>query len=155
MGWLRAALPALVLLWAGVVIGVSFLAAPAKFAAPSLTLPVALEVGREEFGALNLVELVLLAATLVLALLVRPGRVVSTGLALAGLIVVLQWLWLLPVLDARVEIVLQGGTPPQAPWHTLYVVVECVKLLALLASGWLALLMTSRSRPPAESAASR
>jgi hypothetical protein len=49
-------LTALLLLWAGVVIGVSFLAAPAKFAAPSLSLPVAMDVGRQEFGTLNLVE---------------------------------------------------------------------------------------------------
>jgi len=151
MSWLRTALPALLLLWAGVVIGVSFLAAPAKFAAPSLTLPVALEVGREEFGALGTVELVLLAATLALALLTRPGRVVWAGLGLAGVSVLAQWLWLLPVLDARVEVVIQGGTPPQAPWHMLYIVVECVKLLALLGAGWLALLATSRSRPPAAS----
>ena len=151
MSWLRTALPALLLLWAGVVIGVSFLAAPAKFAAPSLTLPVALEVGREEFGALGTVELVLLAATMALALLTRPGLMVWAGLGLAGLSVLAQWLWLLPVLDARVEVVIQGGTPAQAPWHTLYVVVECAKLLALLGAGWLALLATSRSRPPAAS----
>jgi hypothetical protein len=148
MAWLRAALPALLLLWAGIVIGVSFLAAPAKFGAPSLTLPVALEVGREEFGVLNLVELVLLATGLALGALVRPARPVWGGLLLAGAIVLLQWLWLLPVLDARVETVIQGGTPPPAPWHTIYIVVECVKLLALLAAGWLALLTTSRSPPP-------
>ena len=40
---MRQALGALILLWAGVLIGVSFLAAPAKFAAASLTLLVAME----------------------------------------------------------------------------------------------------------------
>lgn len=55
-GLAPTALAALLLLWAGVLIGVSFLAAPAKFAAPSLSLPVAMDVGRQEFGTLNLVE---------------------------------------------------------------------------------------------------
>jgi hypothetical protein len=145
----EAALPAVLLLWAGVVIGVSFLAAPAKFDAPSLTLPVAIEVGREEFGTLNLVELALVAASLALAAWARPGRMVWLGLGLASLVVVLQWLWLLPVLDARAQIVIEGATLPPAPWHAIYVAVECVKVLALLAAGWLALLATSRSRPAA------
>jgi hypothetical protein len=49
----RCALGAMIMLWAGVLIGVSFLAAPAKFNAPGLSLPVAMQIGRQEFGALN------------------------------------------------------------------------------------------------------
>jgi hypothetical protein len=41
----RCGLGALIMLWAGVLIGVSFLAAPAKFNAATLTLPVAMDVG--------------------------------------------------------------------------------------------------------------
>ena len=133
------ALAALLLLWAGVVIGVSFLAAPAKFAAPSLTLPVAMDVGRQEFGVLNLVEVGLAAVTLALAFLARPARPIWLGLGLAAAIVALQALWLLPVLDARAEMIIEGQTPPDAPWHTVYVVIEIAKLLALLGAGWLAL----------------
>jgi hypothetical protein len=133
------ALTAFLLLWAGVVIGVSFLAAPAKFAAPSLTLPVAMEVGREEFGVLNLVEVGFAVVTLALAFLVRPSRPTWVGLGLAAAIVALQGLWLLPVLDARAEMIMEGQTPPAAPWHTVYVVLEVTKLLALLGAGWLAL----------------
>ena len=135
----RCALGALIMLWAGVVIGVSFLAAPAKFGAPGLSLPVAMEVGRREFGALNLAELVLAAVTLALAAYARPERVIWLGLGLAAVIVVLQWLWLLPVLDARAELIIQGETPQPAPWHALYIGAEVVKLLALLVIGWLAL----------------
>ena len=135
----RCALGALIMLWAGVVIGVSFLAAPAKFGAPGLSLPVAMEVGRREFGALNLAELVLAAVTLALAAYARPERVIWLGLGLAAVIVVLQWLWLLPVLDARAELIIRGETPQPAPWHALYIGAEVLKLLALLVIGWLAL----------------
>ena len=135
----RCALGALIMLWAGVVIGVSFLAAPAKFGAPGLSLPVAMEVGRREFGTLNLAELSLAVVSLALAAYARPERAVWLGLGLAVLIVLLQWLWLLPVLDARAQLIINRETPEPAPWHALYVGAEVVKLLALLVIGWLAL----------------
>ena len=135
----RCALGALIMLWAGVVIGVSFLAAPAKFGAPGLSLPVAMEVGRREFGALNLAEIALAVVTLALAAYARPERTIWLGLALAAVVVALQALWLLPVLDARAELIIRGETPQPAPWHALYIGVEVVKLLALLVIGWLAL----------------
>ncbi len=136
---LRTAFGALILLWAGVLIGVSFLAAPAKFAAPSLGLPVAMDVGRQEFGTLNLVEIGIALGALALAALARPARRVWLGLGIAALIVAAQSVWLLPLLDARAALIIQGQTPPPSPWHTLYVLAEVLKLLALLVTGWLAL----------------
>jgi hypothetical protein len=135
----RCALGALIMLWAGVLIGVSFLAAPAKFGAPGLSLPVAMEVGRREFGVLNLAEIALAVVTLALAAYVRPERTIWLGLGLAAILVVLQWLWLLPALDARAELIIRGETPEPAPWHALYIGAEIMKLLALLVTGWLAL----------------
>ena len=54
----NAAAGALILatFWAGIVIGVSFIATIAKFDAPSLTLPVALDVGRHTFAPLARIE---------------------------------------------------------------------------------------------------
>ena len=137
---LGCALGALILLWAGVLIGISFLAAPAKFNAPSLTLPVAMEVGRQEFGILNRVEIGFAVLTLALAAYLRPGRLIWLALAIAALVVAVQALWLLPVLDARALSIIQGETPQPAPWHMVYIVIEVGKLLALLIAGWLALL---------------
>ena len=86
----RCALGALIMLWAGVLIGVSFLAAPAKFGAPGLSLPMAMEIGRREFGGLNLTEIALTLLALALAAYVRPERAIWLGLGLAALIVALQ-----------------------------------------------------------------
>ena len=97
------------------------------------------KVGRQEFHALNMVETAFAVVALALAALARPGRTIWLGFGLAAMIVVAQGLWLLPVLDARAETIIQGGTPPAAPWHALYVLVEALKLLALLVTGWLAL----------------
>lgn len=138
-GVARRGLAAVILLWAGVLIGVSFLAAPVKFMAPSLSLVVAMEVGREEFHALNFAETGFAVVTLVLAALARPGRTIWLGFALAAMLVIGQGLWLLPVLDARAEMIIQGDTPPAAPWHSLYIAAEILKLLVLLVTGWLAL----------------
>lgn len=135
----RCGLGALIMLWAGVLVGVSFLAAPAKFNASTLTLPVAMDVGRQEFGTLNLAELTLAVVTLALAAYARVERTIWYGLAIPAGIVILQALWLLPVLDVRAEMIIQGETPPSAPWHTLYIIVEVLKLLILLIIGWLAL----------------
>ena len=66
---IAAAVPALV--WAGVTIGGSLIAAPAKFGAPSLDLPTALEVGRAQFFWVGIAEGALCAA-LVGAFVFRP-----------------------------------------------------------------------------------
>jgi hypothetical protein len=149
LAFARCGLGALIMLWAGVLIGVSFLAAPAKFNAATLTLPVAMDVGRQEFGTLNLAEIVLGALALALAAYARAGRTIWIGLGIAAGVIVLQGLWLLPVLDARAEMIIQGETPPSAPWHTLYIAIEVLKLLSLLVVGWLALWRPQPRRAPA------
>ena len=134
----RAALVALLLIWAGMLIGVSFLASPAKFAAPSLTLPVALDVGRQVFGTFSRAEIGLALATFLLALASRRGIVpVWLVLGLIWLIVAVQSFLLLPVLDARVGMILKGVQPPPGPWHVAYVALEVTKLVTLVAAAWL------------------
>lgn len=53
--------------------------------------------------------------------------------AVLALLILMQTVWMLPVLDAPVETILQGGAPAPSSLHTLYVIVECAKL-ALLAT---------------------
>lgn len=134
------------LLWAGMVLGVSFLATPVKFLAPSLALLPALDVGRQTFFALNRVEL---ALGLTLAVLGWRSSVPRLGRKLAWvmpwLLVLLQGAWLLPLLDARVEQMLAGGVPPPSQLHQVYIGVELVKLVWLLGLG----LFTRSSTAPA------
>ncbi len=47
------------LLWAGAVVGISFIATPAKFLAESLDRPTALDVGRTTFHVFGLIEALL------------------------------------------------------------------------------------------------
>lgn len=126
----------LALLWAGMLVGVSFIATPVKFLAPSLTLPVALDVGRHTFGVFSVVEIAGALALLAIALVVRHERRVLFFALLTSALVALQFFCLLPVLDARVELILQGGTPESSNLHSLYIAVEAAKLALLGLIAW-------------------
>lgn len=132
------ALTGLVLVWAGLLAGVSFLATPVKFLAPDLSLPVALEVGRVTFRALNWTELGFGVVAVVVSRL-AGGRILTLALVILLVLVVAQTVWLLPVLGERTDIVVAGGTLPPSSLHTWYVVIEVSKLIALLAIGITAL----------------
>lgn len=145
-GWMVGALCA-AMLWLGFLLGVSFLATPAKFLAPSLTLPVALDVGRHTFAVFNKVEWVL-AATLLLVVPVGtrswPGGIAA---AVAALLVVAETVWLLPVLDLRLGLTIAGRLPPPSIHHDLYIAIEVAKLFALVIVAWLAAWRLARSAP--------
>lgn len=151
---MTASLPILAaacLLWAGMVLGISFLEAPVKFTAPSLTLPVGLDVGRHVFGALNRVEVGWAALTLALALFAGvPGRGPLVLLGTAWAVVAVQTLWLLPTLGARTDRIIGGESIPPSYHHVLYIGLEVAKLLALLgAAGWLLARLYHASASPA------
>lgn len=136
---------ALALVWAGMVLGVSFLATPAKFRAPSLPLPVALDVGRHTFRTFGRVE-----AALATLLGLRTAAPTRRLLALApGLVVLAQALWLRPRLDARTRQVIEGQEPPPSRLHLAYVACEAAKLAALLTVG------LSAARPGARDTGAR
>lgn len=119
--------------WAGFLVGVSFLATPVKFLAPSLTLPVALDAGRQTFFVFNRSEIALAVVMLLLLFWsIRSRIMLGLGVVLA-LLILTQTFWMLPSLDARVETILQGGAPAPSTLHTIYVVVECMKLALLIA----------------------
>jgi hypothetical protein len=139
----------LAILWLGLLLGVSLLATAVKFQAPSLDLPTALDVGRVTFAMFSRIEWAL--STLVIASALLAGRWLAprlgAGVALAVMLVV-QAVWLLPVLDARVGRILAGETVAASSHHLLYIAAEGLKALLLLglgaASAWS---LTARWRP--------
>ncbi len=128
---------ALAYTWLGLVLGVSFLATPIKFRAQSLTLPVALDVGRTTFHAFGKLEWVLGLALAVLAITVRSSLDPLDWVLVIGviLIVAIESFVLIPRLDLRVEAIIAGQTPPESKLHLVYVAAEAVKAVALVAIG--------------------
>lgn len=129
----------LAFVWFGVTAAISLLETPVKFTAPTLTRPVALDVGRVVFEALNRVELVLLILLLVLVRV--SGRSRQLIIACAGLAVILiaQTLWLLPELSRRAQSITNGIEPETSIVHGVYAGVELAKLLLLLYVGFRAM----------------
>jgi hypothetical protein len=132
---IETALAGVSLLWAGMVMGISFLEAPVKFQARTLTRPVALDVGRHVFGALGKVEMVWAAVGIGFLSRTAFPTFAILAFSVAALIVLVQAFWLRPLLDQRILLIMDGTEPEAGPWHTLYVVMEVVKLFALLAAG--------------------
>lgn len=118
-------------LWAGVLVGVSFVATPVKFLAPSLSLAVALDVGRQTFRALNWIEIGC-AVVLLAIVLARYRTKIAVSLAfLLAAAVLAQAVWLLPLLVARVGMIIAGQSPQPSSLHSFYVMLEVLKLVLL------------------------
>lgn len=121
------------LLYAGVILGVSFIATPAKFLAPDLTMGQLLLVGRTTFGVFGWIEGATIAVLLPAAFAARSMRrsVVCVAVGLLA-----QHLALRPVLDARVTAILAGGDTSMSHWHHLYGLIEIGKVALLLQPAW-------------------
>lgn len=123
-------------IWFGMTAGVSLLASPVRFSAPTITRPVALDVGRVVFAALNKAELVALVILLLVVRISGRARELWAQCAALVLILVAQSVWLLPQLAARSQQIVAGIEPPPSMLHGTYSVLELVKLSLLLYLGF-------------------
>lgn len=125
--------------WFGMTAGVSLLATPIKFTAPTLSRAAALDVGRVTFTALNKAELMALVLLLIVVRVSGLARRYWAAAGVLALIVLAQSIWLLPELSERTQIVVNGGELPPAPFHAIYSTLELTKLAILFVTGVLAL----------------
>ncbi len=120
------------------VLGVSFIATPAKFLASSLGTRTAFDVGRATFELFNTIEVGL--SIVLLALVLYDRKRVSTAVLTVCLLTITatQAFVLLPVLSDRVSAIVAGFGVPPSNVHSLYVFMEITKigLLVAVASRW-------------------
>ncbi len=131
------------LIWFGMTAGVSLLATPVRFSAPTITRAIALDVGQVVFAALNKAEFV---ALIVLLIVVRvSGRAQSlwAGCGVLTLILFAQSMWLLPELAARTQQIIAGAELAPSYVHGTYSILELSKLLLLLYLGFRSMQMLS------------
>ena len=130
---------AVTFVWLGMVLAVSFLEAPLRFRAPNVTLQIGLGIGRLVFRALNTVEVGF--ALVILAMVAAgptPARIaVAFSVAFAALAI--QSIAVRPRLTRRSDKVLAGLDAPRSRGHDVYVALEMVKAVALIAAGILLL----------------
>lgn len=125
--------------WFGMTGAISLLESPARFNVPGLSRPLALDVGRVVFSALNKAELAALVLLLVVVRVTGRAREYWAACAILTLIVIAQSAWLLPELSSRSLEIAAGGQPGPSIAHAAYSVLELVKLLTLLFLGFRAL----------------
>lgn len=118
-------------IWCGIVVGVSFIATVAKFAAPSLTRPVALDVGAHTFAMLARIEWGLAAVLALLVLAAGITRMRAVLLLVIAALLAVEALYIYPQLHARTALVIAGQTLPPSPLHAFSVAAESAKVLLL------------------------
>ena len=125
--------PVLALLWAGVSLGGSLVAAPAKFRAPSLDRPTALEVGRAQFFWVGVTEAVL--CSVLIGALVLDATGPWRWLVVPVVLFAIQRLVIMPPLDARTRRLIREERVGASRLHLVFVVLEAVKFASLVVGG--------------------
>jgi len=131
---------AVVFVWLGMVLAISFMEAPLKFYVPGVSRQVALRIGRVVFIALNAWELffAVLLSLLVYSHDTPPSVDAASGAAITVLLI--QLLLVRPVLSRRSNVVVAGPEAPGTPrsaGHYVYVGLEVVKAIGLITAGYL------------------
>jgi hypothetical protein len=130
---------AVIFIWLGMVLAISFLEAPLKFRAQGVTLQIGLGIGRLVFRALNTVEVVLAVVILVSTVATPPSAGAAAALAVAFAALALQIGAVRPRLNRRSDQVLAGLDAPRSRGHYVYIGLEAIKAVALAAAGILLL----------------
>ena len=130
---------ALIFVWLGMVLAISFIEAPLKFRAPGVTLQIGLGIGRLVFRALNTVEAVLAGAVVIALLSTDPPGVALIAAATAAVALAVQLIGVRPQLTKRADAVLAAGPDaaqlPRSRAHSVYVALELVKVVSLVVAG--------------------
>ncbi len=124
-------------LWVGLLIAISFVEAPLKFQAPGISIKLGLGIGKLVFAVINKIELTFLI--LIIFSIITKEKRMSLGIILVSLIAAIllfQSLYLLPALDQRAELILKDRIVPSTFHHSLYIILECIKVLLLVATGF-------------------
>ncbi len=123
-------------IWTGMVLGISFLEAPLKFQAPNITTILGLGIGKIVFTALNKVEMIF--SVLLIGWIAFQFKNLNTPLLIILIslifLIAVQSFWLLPLLNVRVDNLLNGIDVAKSNHHFYYVAFEILKVGLLITS---------------------
>lgn len=119
---------------AGALLALSFVATPVKFLANGVPLEHLLLVGRVTFRGSLATELCLLVPLLIVA----SGRL-RWFAGLAAMVLAVQWLLIMPALDARTLARIDGAMLPPSSLHIVWIVADAARVVVYLATAALAL----------------
>jgi len=121
------------LLWCGVLLGVSFIATPAKFLVAELDIVTAIRVGRATFGVYHYFEVVAVCLVFFTLCAFRVNKAVWIYFALLGLVLAVQTFFIQPQLSANSEKLFAGIAMQSKSYaHLYYIFCDCLKAVFLL-----------------------
>jgi len=126
-------------LYAGILLGVSFLTTPIKFLAPSLTLPIALDIGKVTFHVLIKLEWFLVCTYFIILWFNPLSKLGYVFVFIIFIALATQTFWVLPTLDARVILIQQGESLRSSYYHFIYIVLDLIKIISLIGISYLSL----------------
>lgn len=124
-------------IWIGFVGAISFMEAWLKFQAEGVTLSIGLNIGKLVFQGLNKVEWVLFLIICVDLILKKASLINWRNITLfiPLIILILQSFWLLPILNDRADLLIQGQSLTSSNIHFVYVGIEIIKIACLFIFG--------------------
>lgn len=122
-------------IWAGAILGHSFIATPAKFRAKEIDKTQALAVGRATFTMFFLAEVTLLFFITITMVVANVGAYVWFVFSMVTLSLFLQRYYLRPILFNRVDHALENRPLPTSFHHTFYGILEIFKFITLIGLG--------------------
>ncbi|MEE1885766.1 hypothetical protein [Pedobacter flavus] len=126
-----------IFVWIGFLGAISFMEAWMKFQAPGITLPLGLGIGRMVFNALNKVEWVMCIAILINLIFIGKDflKFKNITFLIPLVLLITQTLWLLPALDARAQLIIDGESVAPSNLHVYFVLIEGIKTICLFIFG--------------------
>ncbi len=123
------------ILWLGFLLSISFMEAWLKFQAVGITQQIGLSIGKLIFGVLNKVELFFFLVIAIVAFSQQHQmnkKIKRNVLLLLGTVLFLQTFYLLPILDGRADMIINGEEPAVSYFHFYYVALEVLKVILLI-----------------------
>lgn len=126
-----------VFIWIGFLCAISFMESWLKFKAPGVTLPIGLGIGSIVFNALNKIECVMAIFIIGTILFSKEPifSIANTAFLIPLVLLIAQTFWLLPALDGRAQLLIDGLQPPPSNLHYYFVILEVIKLISLTIFG--------------------
>lgn len=139
MNWINFIILVILLFWAGFVSSISFMEAWLKFRAKGVTLNIGLSIGKKIFTSLNRVEWIFSVLYTISGIyLIQFNIELRTILfLLIFAILFIQTFFVLPALNQRVDVILNGETPRKSFLHLYFGSLEILKVLLLIWLGYL------------------
>jgi hypothetical protein len=124
---------AMCLLWCGALLGVSFIATPAKFLVAELDIVTAIKVGRATFGVYHYFEVAAVCLVFLALCAFRVSKTVWFYFGLLAAVLAIQAFVIQPQLSANSEKLFAGVAMQSKSYvHLYYIFCDCLKAVLLI-----------------------